>query len=173
VQIVIRKANLEDIFDMVEARRTSASDNETNGFRSPDCTTYLNPEEFRKVWDKENRLKDSSEVFVAEEAGHVIAFIVFIYGKTSVLIEDLYVAGFAQRKGIGRLLVNFVEELAKAKGYENMETDTTMNSGGTPWKSYDFWTNMGYRDTGKRLPTKWSFRMIPLVKKLDMPKSNI
>jgi hypothetical protein len=56
--------------------------------------------------------------------------------------------------------------LAKSKGCSHMKTDTTENANGIAWRSYGFWTSMGYKDTGIRLPTKYSFKEIPFVKNL-------
>jgi len=62
--------------------------------------------------------------------------------------------------------VTHVENIALANGYSLMKTDTTENAEGVPWKSYGFWTKMGYKDTRERMPTKWGFKTIPLVKNL-------
>jgi len=40
------------------------------------------------------------------------------------------------------------------------------NAEGIPWKSYGFWTKIGYEDTGERLTTKWNFKIVPFVKNL-------
>ncbi len=47
-----------------------------------------------------------------------------------------------------------------------MKTATTENADGAPWRSYDFWIRMGYEDTGNRIPTLYSFKEIPFVKRL-------
>lgn len=62
--------------------------------------------------------------------------------------------------------VEYVEELAKSKGFDVITTDTTENAKGVPWKAYGFWKKMGYKDIGERLATKYDFKTIPLVKRL-------
>jgi len=47
-----------------------------------------------------------------------------------------------------------------------MKTDTVESAEGIPWKSYGFWTRIGYKDTGERLATKWDFKIIPFIKNL-------
>ncbi len=72
-----------------------------------------------------------------------------------------------QGKGVGKALILSVEEIARSKGAHLMRTDTTENALGKSWKSYGFWTKMGYKDTGERLPTKWEFKEIALIKNLE------
>jgi ribosomal protein S18 acetylase RimI-like enzyme len=164
--VIIRKASVDDIFGIVQTSLTSASKEETEGFAAAEWATYWSPEELRKVWNKENRLKDGSEVVVAEKERRIVGFIVFKMERDYAYIDDIDIRKEEQRKGIGKALVTHVENLALANGYSSIRTDTTENSEGHPWKSYGFWTKMGYKDTGKRLPTKWSFKTIPFIKNL-------
>lgn len=164
--MVIRKAAVNDIRSIVQACVSSASREETRGFAAEEWTTYSSSEELRKVWAKGNRLKDGSEVVVAEKDGKVIGFIVFKRERDYVYIDDIDIIKEEQRRGIGKALVAHVENIALANGYSLMKTDTTENAKGVPWKSYGFWTKMGYKDTGERLPTKWDFKTIPFEKKL-------
>jgi GNAT superfamily N-acetyltransferase len=165
-EVIIRKASVHDVHAIVQASLTSASKEETDGFAAAEWVTYSSPEELRKVWDRENRLKDGSEVFVAEKDRRIVGFIVFKMERDYVYIDNIDVRKEEQRKGIGKALVKHVESIALANGYSSIKTDTTENAEGRPWKSYGFWTEMGYQDTGERLPTKWSFKTIPLVRNL-------
>jgi ribosomal protein S18 acetylase RimI-like enzyme len=165
-EVIIRKASVHDVRAIVQASLTSASKEETDGFAAAEWVTYSSPEELRKSWDKGNRLKDSSEVIVAEKERRIVGFIVFKMESDHVYIDNIDITKRAQRKGIGKALVTHVENIALSNGYSSIKTDTTENSDGRPWKSYWFWTKMGYQDMGERLPTKWSFKMIPLVKNL-------
>jgi len=163
----IRKATPNDIVSIVQASLASTTKEETEGFSAAEWTTYSSPEELRKVWDEENRLKDGSEIIVAQKNGRIVGFIVFKQEHDFVYIDNIDVAKEEQGKGIGRALVTCVENIARMNGHSTMKTDTTENAQGTPWKSYGFWTKMGYEDTGERLPTKWSFKTIPFVKRLS------
>jgi GNAT superfamily N-acetyltransferase len=111
-------------------------------------------------------LKDGFEVVVAERNGRVVGFIVFSLNHDFAYIDDIDITKREQRKGIGRALVAYVEKMAKSQGCVCIKTDTTENAQGVPWKSYGFWMRMGFKDTGERLPTKWSFKMISFVKEL-------
>jgi ribosomal protein S18 acetylase RimI-like enzyme len=165
-RVIIRKASASDILSIVQACLTSASEEETEGFAAPEWVTYSSAEELKKVWKTGNTLKDGSEVVVAEKEGRIVGFIVFKVERDHVYIDDIDVTRDEQRKGIGKALVGHVESLALANGYSSIKTDTTENAQGVPWNSYGFWTKMGFKDTGERLPTKWSFKTIPFVKRL-------
>ena len=104
-------------------------------------------------------------MFVAEAQGRIVGFIVFTeIGIDN--IDNIVVAIEEQRKGIGRSLVKYVENIARSRGISSIGTDTTENSMGVAWKAYGFWIKMGYEDSGKRIPTKYAFKVIPLVKNL-------
>jgi GNAT superfamily N-acetyltransferase len=105
-------------------------------------------------------------VFVAERRGKIVGFIVYNMNSRNDNIDNLVVAKDEQGKGIGRALVEYVENLAKSRGYNIIWTDTTENVEGVPWKAYGFWRKMGYEDTGERVLTEYGFKIIPLVKSL-------
>jgi len=109
-------------------------------------------------------LKDGWRVAVAKYDCRIAGFIVFGVKGECGFIENLNVAKEEQGKGVGKALVKYVENIAKASECRVMKTDTTENAEGIPWKSYGFWTKMGYRDTGERLDTKYDFKEIPFVK---------
>ena len=109
---------------------------------------------------------DGFEIFVAEEKGKIIGFIVFKTEHEYGCIDNIVVAKEKQGKGIGRALVAYVERIAKSRGCYLIRTDTTENADGVPWKAYSFWKRMGYKDTGERLPTDYNFKEIPLIKRL-------
>jgi ribosomal protein S18 acetylase RimI-like enzyme len=164
--LVIRAAEVQDVSSIVRIRLAALTEEEIRGFSAPEFATYSSTEELRKVWNRGNRLKDGFEVFVAENEGKMVGFIVFKMERDYGYIDNIVVAKEEQGKGIGRALVMYVEDIAKSKGCHLMKTDTTENADGVPWKSYGFWTRMGYEDTGERLPTDYDFKEIPLIKRL-------
>ena len=165
-KLVIRNASVNDIPSIVRVSLTASTIEEARGFSAPEWTTYLTPEELTKIWVEENRLKDGFEVVVAEKDENVVGFIVFKQEHDHFYIDNIDVTKNEQGKGIGKALVSHVENIAIANGYALMKTDTTENAEGISWKSYGFWTKMGYIDTGERLPTKWDFKTIPFGKNL-------
>jgi len=166
MKLVTRTATRNDIPSIVNVRLASTVKGETQGFEAPEWVTYSSSEELRRAWAEENRLKDGSEVIVAEKSRKIVGFIVFKMEYDHCYIDNIDITRNEQRKGIGRALVTHVENIAKVNGYSLMKTDTTENTEGIPWKSYGFWTKIGYKDTGERLTTKWDFKTIPFVKNL-------
>jgi len=165
-QLVIRNATYGDIPSIIEVDLSSTTKDELLGFTTPEWVTYSSPDELMKFWAEGNGLKDGSEIIVAVKDGKIIGFIVFKKERDNLYIDNLHIIRDQQRRGVGRALVTHVENVALASGYSVIKTDTTENAQGIPWKSYGFWTKMGYRDTGERLPTKWDFMIIPFVKNL-------
>ena len=165
--LVIRAGTVKAISSIVRIRLGALTEEEIRGFSAPEFTiTYSSAEELRKVWSGGNRLKDGFEVFLAEEEGEMVGFVVFKMERDHGYIDNIVVAKEEQGKGIGRALVAYLEGIARAQGCYLMKTDTTENADCVPWKSYRFWTKMGYEDTGERLPTKYDFNEIPLIKRL-------
>lgn len=164
--LVIRPALINDIASIVEVRLSAFTEEEVSGFITSAESLYTSIERLRKIWEKENLLKDGFEVFVAECEGKIVGFIVYNMKSSDDNIDNVVVTKKEQRKGVGRALVEYVEALAKSRGINVMRTDTTENAAGVPWKSYGFWRKMGYEDTGERMATEYGFKVIPLVKKL-------
>jgi GNAT superfamily N-acetyltransferase len=164
--VTIRPASIADITSIVKIRLGAITDEELVGFTIPNANDNWSIENCKELWDKENRLKDNSEMFVAEEKGEVIGFIVFNMKASDDNIDNVVVAKEEQGKGIGKALVEHVEGLVKSRGFDFITTDTTENANGVPWKAYGFWKKMGYVDTGKRTPTNYDFKTIPFIKKL-------
>lgn len=164
--LVIRPASIKDVASVVRVRLGAFSEEEASGFIVPGEGMYASIEKLRKIWDKENFLKDGCEVFMAEREAKVVGFIVYNMKSSDDNIDNVAVTKEEQGKGVGRALVEYVEVLAKSRGYDFMKTDTTENAEGIPWKSYGFWRKMGYEDDGERVATEYSFKVIPLVKRL-------
>lgn len=164
--LVIRPASIADVVSIVEARKGALTDEEISGYSIPGDNIYFSINKLRKTWDRDNRLENGFEIFVAESKGKVIGFIVYNMEDRDDNIDNLVVAIQEQGKGVGRALVEYLEKLVKSRGFDVITTDTTENAKGVPWKAYGFWKRMGYEDNGKRLSTKFDFKVIPLVKNL-------
>jgi len=150
----------------VKVRLAAFTQKEVKGFSTPEPSMYYSCEELRRGWDKDNILMEGWEVVVAKKRRKIVGFIVFKLEQDCGIIENINVAKGQQGKGVGRALVSHVEDTAESAGISTMKTDTTENAASTPWKSYAFWTKMGYKDTGQRLSTKYDFKEIPFVKNL-------
>lgn len=151
----------------MRVRRSAFTAKEVQGFTTPKPSMFYSEEELRNAWAKENLLLDGWSVSVAEKEGGLIGFIAFKMENGKCYIDNINISKRNQRTGIGKALVYYVENLARCQGIHTILTDTTENAEGKPWKSYDFWIGMGYRDTGERLKTKWSFEEIPFCKNIE------
>ena len=163
--LAIRPASISDIPSIVEIRSGALTDKELSGFSVPGSSLYYS--KLTEMWNTGNRLKDDSEVFVAVSEGKVVGFIFFSMKEGDDNIDNVVVAKKEQGKGVGRALVEYIEDLAKSRRMDVITTDTTENAKGVPWKAYGFWKKMGYEDTGKRLASGYDFKIIPLAKKLS------
>ena len=164
--LTVRPASINDVTSIVEIRVGALTEDELSGFVVPGESLYASVKQLRDEWDTENRLKDGLEVFVAENRGEVIGFIVYNMSDHDDNIDSLVVAKQEQGKGIGRALVEYIERIAKSRGFDIITTDTTENAQGIPWKAYRFWKRLGYEETGERLPTDFDFKVIPFIKRL-------
>ena len=61
--LVIRPASIADVNSIVKVRLGALTKEELVGFTIPDANLYWSIEKLKELWDKENRLKDSSELF--------------------------------------------------------------------------------------------------------------
>ncbi len=165
--ITIREAQRNDMPSIVDACRASTTEEEMVGFTAPEWGTFRDIKKLREIWTSGNRLKDDYEVIVSERGGQIVGFLVFKREQEFMYIDQVNIRKSEQGKGVGRSFVEHVERLAIESGLTRIETDTTENAQGVPWKSYDFWLKMGFRDTGERLKTKWDFKTIPFVKRLS------
>jgi GNAT superfamily N-acetyltransferase len=160
--ISIRKATRRDYSGLVKIMNDSADKKELEGFVPPKNETR----KFLLQLRQHSKLAGHG-VFVAEINQKPVGFIYFIQEKHNFSIEEVDVAKKHQGQGIGRALVERVEKLAKHKGANYSVTGTAIDSRGTPWKAYWFWTHMGYTDTGGRTDSGYEFKYCKLLKKLQ------
>jgi GNAT superfamily N-acetyltransferase len=165
--MIIREARREDISSIVDACLASVPEEEMIGFTAPEWGTFRDVKRLKGIWTTGNRLKDDYEVIVSERDGLILGFLVFKKEQEYMYIDQVNIRKSEQGKGIGRAFQEYIESLAIESGLKRIETDTTENAQGVPWRSYNFWLKMGFQDTGKRLKTKWDFKTIPFVKRLS------
>lgn len=144
----IRPASIRDVPLIVDIRLGAVTEEDIFEFGIPGDNSFTSNEKLREIWVIENKLKEGFEVFVAESQYKIIGFIVFTM-KGCDNIDNIVIAENEQNKGVGRALVEYVENLARTRGFSMIGTDTTENSEGVPWKAYGFWRKMGYIDRGR------------------------
>ena len=164
--LLVRPASIKDVQSIVKVRLGALTDEELFGFSVPGDNPYSSIKKLQKMWIKENKLVGGFEVFVAERDGKVIGFVVINMDDPHDNIDNIVVAKEEQRNDVGKTLVEYVERIAKSRGFDTITTDTTENARGVAWKAYGFWKRIGYEETGERISTDYSFKVIPLVKRL-------
>ena len=77
LSLKIRPAIINDIPSIVDIRLGAVTEEDISEFGVPEDNLFTSIDNLREMWDKDNLLKDGFEVFVAENRGKVIGFIVF------------------------------------------------------------------------------------------------
>jgi len=141
---MIRRATQEDISQLVHIDRSAASDHELEGYAPPS---------YKRIFTDEKRLRaawagnsvDGLSVYVFEEEQHVLGFILIRIDANAVELDNIIIAPEHQRKGIGKEMVEFVENLAMDLKKKYVTLGTTRNTRtGIPWRSYSFWIKQEY-----------------------------
>ena len=95
---MIRAAKIRDISSIIKIRLETLTDEEIEGFSAPEYSTYSSTEELRKLWFRDNKLKDGFKVFIAEENGKMLGFIVFKVEANYGYMDNILVSKAEQKK---------------------------------------------------------------------------
>jgi GNAT superfamily N-acetyltransferase len=159
--LTIRKASLRDYQTIVDIMRKSATEEELRGFVPPEGV----PSEFlKKIKDGLNQLDNG--VILAESEGFPVGFAFYRLTDDSVEVEEVDVRKEFQGRGVGRALVQHVENVARERGVRRLVTGTSINVEGKPWRAYGFWVRMGFVDTGERIDGPLGLKYVKFVKQL-------
>ncbi len=110
--------------------------------------------------DKYTALLAGREFLVTEEDGQILGFGVLDLGQS--LINATYVSPKAVRRGVGRRLVEAMEQLAKQGGVSRLQLNSTLNA-------VPFYERLGYVQRGassNRLPTGTELPCVVMTKDL-------
>ncbi len=96
--------------------------------------------------------RPQTPVFVAERNGHLVAFAQLILGTAHALVGEvpsaelyrLYVQAPFQRRGVGRLLLDHAEALARARGLHTLWLTAWVGN----TRARAFYRTQGYRELG-------------------------
>ena len=128
--IIIRRANENDCCDIAHICSTSL------GYKSSD----------KLVRERLIRLDDRREsVFVAEHGGRVVGFVhceryEVLYCEPLMNVLGIAIDNDHKRKGIGRMLMQAVEQDAADRGI----TAIRLNSGGSRADAHSFYRSLGF-----------------------------
>jgi len=104
--LMIRAATIKDIPSIVKVRLAALTEEEIRGFSAREFAITSSAGKLREVWDNGNRLKDGFEVFLAEDEGRLVGYMMFKVEGDSGYIDDVVVAEEERGKGIGKALVD-------------------------------------------------------------------
>jgi len=161
MMLTIRKACLKDYQTIVTIMRKSATEEELAGFVPPEG---IAPKFLREL--KVNLKREKHGIIIAEIDAVPVGFAYYCFRKDSVEIEEVDVVKPYQGQGIGKTLVQHIENAAKEKRLAQLVTGTSVNEEGKPWRAYGFWSRMGFIDTGERIDGPHGLKYVRLVKKL-------
>jgi ribosomal protein S18 acetylase RimI-like enzyme len=159
--MAIREATKRDYPEILKIMNGAVSSKELKGFVPP-------PEITKKFL---NNLKSQLElkehgVLIADLSTESVGFVFFIQENDCLEIEEIDVLADYQKRGIGRALVNKVERIAKDRKVAFLKTGTSINNKGIPWRAYEFWLRMGFKDTGERWDSGYGFSYCKFIKRL-------
>jgi ribosomal protein S18 acetylase RimI-like enzyme len=153
VPLSIRSAKRDDIPAIVECANSSTSEEEEAGFGRPfSQRTFNDVGRLSAVWRDPNAVGPDvagEEVIVAETEGRVVGYVTVEERGEDLELVNIDVRREQQGRGIGRRLVQFVEERAVREGRRALTLGTTRNAEGVPWKSLRWWQKLGYTVTGE------------------------
>lgn len=92
-------------------------------------------------------LIDAGEVWLAEHSGHVVGVLVMRRQGQALFVENIAVHPRAQGQGLGRRLMAFVEQQARA--WQLAEVTLYTNEAMT--ENLVFYERLGFSETGRRL----------------------
>ena len=132
------------------------------------CSTHYTSEEIADWIERQSPHKyvpfvQQQSVYVAEELGEVVGFAQLGPGEDgrSGEVKALYVSPSATRRGVGSLLLSFLEQQALSRGWTVLVVNSTMNA-------VDFYTSQGFAAVGNAQHTvgNQSLSCVHLRKKL-------
>jgi len=103
---------------------------------------------------------------MAEKDGVPVGFAYYSFQKNFVEIQETDVIREYQGQGIGKALVQHIEQVTKEKRMHCLVTGASINKNGEPWKAYGFWLQMGFIDTGERIQGEYDLKYVKLVKQI-------
>lgn len=152
----IRRVTKEDLHEVAALHRASIL---------ALCAAHYSPVEL-SLWtdalrpDKYTALLVGREFFVAEEDGRIFGFGVLDLSQS--LINATYVSPKAVRRGVGRRLVEAMEDVAKEGGVLRLHLNSTLNA-------VPFYERLGYvqkEASYNRLPTGAELPCVVMTKNL-------
>jgi ribosomal protein S18 acetylase RimI-like enzyme len=163
----IRAATPEDIPAVAECDRTSTTDEEEAGFGLVAAKrVFADRARLSAAWEAPNRV-GGEEVYVANLDDQLVGFVVVEDRGDELELDTIDVDRDYRRRGIGTLLVRFVEEYGRRTRKTAVTLGTSRSAEGIPWKSFRWWLALGYRETGE-VTNDWTRKIGAGVREIRM-----
>lgn len=114
---------------------------------------HFTEERIKKLEERILHQADNEKRLVAKENDQIVALITVIRNDQSNQLKSLYVLPEYQGRGLGTRLWN------EAKKFIDLQKDTLVNVATYNHKTIDFYSKLGFVETGKRwVDSKWNDR---------------
>lgn len=165
----IRPAAREDIPGIVSVSSSSLDEGEDAGFGTPSSEqAFVDAGRLSAAW-KDPNLVRGEEVLVAELEGRVVGVVTVEDRGEALELVNIDVPRNLQGRGIGRRMVEFVEERAREQAKRAVTLGTSRNAEGVPWKSLPWWQYLGYVVTHEE-ENAWTRSIGPGAREIRMRK---
>ena len=168
-KIRIRPATRRDINLLVRIHNSSIIQSGEDGFSAPRTQqTFADQERLNASWREPNNV-EGEEVIVAEVEDVAVAYVTFEDKGDVVELDNIDVTSDHQGRGIGTLIVKFLEERARREGKVAVTLGTSRSAAGVAWRSLPWWLALGYQVTGEE-ENEWTRSIGPGVREIRMRK---
>ncbi len=120
------------------------------------------------VWRDPNVVQ-GEEVLVADVGGRIVGCVTVQDTGRELELVNIDVPLELQGQGIGTMLVQSVEQRARAAGKQAVTAGTSRNAEGVAWKSLPWWQHLGYRVTHEE-ENAWTRSIGPGAREIRMRK---
>jgi N-acetylglutamate synthase-like GNAT family acetyltransferase len=164
----VRPAIRADAPGIVWVSNSSILPDEDVGFGGGMDSPFHDTSALLSAWRDPNVVQ-GEEVLVAEMGGRIVGCVTVEDRGRELELVNIDVPLELQGRGIGTMLVQSVEERARAAGKQAVTAGTSRNAEGVAWKSLPWWQHLGYRVTHEE-ENAWTRTIGPGAREIRMRK---
>ncbi|HET7013917.1 MAG TPA: GNAT family N-acetyltransferase [Streptosporangiaceae bacterium] len=168
VHVRVRLAVRADIPGIVQVASSSILPGEDAGFGGRTESPFCEASVLAALWQDPNVVQ-GEEVLVAEMGGRIVGCVTVEDKGRELELVNIDVPLQFQGRGIGTMLVRWVEERARAEGKQAVTAGTSRNAQGVAWKSLPWWQHLGYQVTHEE-ENAWTRSIGPQVREIRLRK---
>ena len=164
----VRPATRADAPAIVWVWNSSIVPGEDAGFGGGMDSPFHDASVLAALW-RDPDVVGGEEVLVAEMDGRIVGCATVEDRGSELEIVNINVPLPLQGKGVGTILVRWVEERARAEGKQAVTAGTSRSAQGVAWKSLPWWQHLGYRVTHEE-ENAWTRSIGPGVREIRLRK---